>query len=380
MAVTLLPSAYQSNVLIQSFRVYVMSLVQKYDTTRIETLSDMQLILLDIIAQLRDSTVYEWSVQTDNVPLNDFVDDFDGECAGYWFTLNLKIPNALSQCAAPFNPVVIKEPIDDELSDSTSFIITIDTTNAGSGSDTFVLPCGDTGTYNAVIDWGDSSTSNITTYNDANLSHTYALGGIYTVQVSGVLPWVKFANGGDKLKITDITQWGTVEIESLDQSYWGCTNLSGTYTDTPTFSSGDKVADFAFRSSGFNGLVSTWDMSTFTSVRNIFQANTAFNQPMFIMTSNTANMASMFSGATLFNQDLSGSDYSGATTMAGFIENTSFSTDNYDLLLIELSSQTLISNGSLGVMTVSYTIATSGAAHDDLVDNDLWTIIDGGGI
>ena len=54
-----------------------------------------------------------------------------------------------------------------------AFLMTIDTTQPGSASDTFILPCGSIGTYNATIDWGDGSTSNITTYNDADLTHVY---------------------------------------------------------------------------------------------------------------------------------------------------------------------------------------------------------------
>ena len=62
-----------------------------------------------------------------------------------------------------------------------NFLMTIDTTQAGSASDTFILPCGNIGIYNAVIDWGDGSTSNITSYNDADLTHVYSVSGIYQI-------------------------------------------------------------------------------------------------------------------------------------------------------------------------------------------------------
>jgi hypothetical protein len=51
------------------------------------------------------------------------------------------------------------------------FVSTWDTTQAGSASDTIVLPM----TAGATVDWGDG---NIDTTN----THTYAAGGTYTVQ------------------------------------------------------------------------------------------------------------------------------------------------------------------------------------------------------
>jgi len=65
---------------------------------------------------------------------------------------------------------------------STDFIMTIDTTKAGSASNTFILPCINGGVYDAVIDWGDGSTSNITTYNDVDLTHVYSVSGVYQLK------------------------------------------------------------------------------------------------------------------------------------------------------------------------------------------------------
>ena len=48
---------------------------------------------------------------------------------------------------------------------SNPFIFTVDTTaSSGSATDTFVLPLVNDGTINMVVDWGDSSEDNITTY------------------------------------------------------------------------------------------------------------------------------------------------------------------------------------------------------------------------
>jgi hypothetical protein len=56
-----------------------------------------------------------------------------------------------------------------------NFVSTWDTTQAGSASDTVVLPLLSGGTYSGTIDWGDGNSDNLSY---ANRSHTYASGGI----------------------------------------------------------------------------------------------------------------------------------------------------------------------------------------------------------
>ena len=58
----------------------------------------------------------------------------------------------------------------------TPFISTWKTDNTSSGSSTATqvkLPLISTGSYNFVVEWGDSTTSTITAYNQAAVTHTY---------------------------------------------------------------------------------------------------------------------------------------------------------------------------------------------------------------
>ena len=112
------------------------------------------------------------------------------------------------------------------------FVSTWDTTKAGSASNTVVLPLLSGGTYSGTIDWGDTSTS-VLSY--ANRSHTYASGGVYTITISGTISGFRFANGGDKLKIGNVSNWGNLTINT-DQTFFGCTNLTATATDAPIIS------------------------------------------------------------------------------------------------------------------------------------------------
>jgi hypothetical protein len=84
-----------------------------------------------------------------------------------------------------------------------AFVFGIDTANTSAGSSTstqFKLPLTTSTGLNAVVDWGDSTTDTITVYNAAEVTHTYASSGTYTISITGTLPGFRFNNAGDKLK------------------------------------------------------------------------------------------------------------------------------------------------------------------------------------
>jgi hypothetical protein len=89
------------------------------------------------------------------------------------------------------------------------FVSTWDTTKAGSASNTVVLPLLSGGTYSGTIYWGDGNSDDLSY---ANRTHVYASSGIYTITISGTIGGFQFNNLGDKAKITDISNWGTLDI------------------------------------------------------------------------------------------------------------------------------------------------------------------------
>jgi hypothetical protein len=97
-----------------------------------------------------------------------------------------------------------------------NFRFKVKTDNPGStGSTQFSLSLwyGAAYIYNFTVYWGDSSSSIITTYNAAALTHTYAAVGTYEItineNVSGGFSMVYFNGGGDGRKITEISNLGT---------------------------------------------------------------------------------------------------------------------------------------------------------------------------
>jgi len=206
------------------------------------------------------------------------------------------------------------------------FVSTWDTTKAGSASDTVVLPLLSGGTYSGTIDWGDGSTSALSY---ANRTHVYASSGTYTITISGSdIQGFGFANSGDKAKITDVSNWGTLAITTA-ASFYGCTNLNISATDAPTLSVSSCLNQM-FRSctSLTTPDFSAWDTSTQTDARFTFLFCTNFNGN--ISTWDVSNITlfgdasnSLFTGCSSFNNDISGWDVSSASSLASFFKNCS---------------------------------------------------------
>lgn len=121
------------------------------------------------------------------------------------------------------------------------------------------------------INWGDGSPIEYVT--SLAPSHTYATPGDYDVSVAGFMPRWKQGNLGDKLKIIDIKQWGTVGIENCAGMFYGCTNLGViTATDTPDFSASVNMRNMFRGCTGITHLdTSEWKTPMVTDMASMFR-------------------------------------------------------------------------------------------------------------
>ena len=257
--------------------------------------------------------------------------------------------------------------------------------NVSSDGQTVTLPLLSGGVYSGTIDWGDGGATSSLSY--ANRAHVYATAGTYTITISGSdIQGFRFANGGDKLKITDISNSGNLTI-TTDQAFYGCANLFVSATDAPSITTTSvyrmfmvalnakplftgidysSVTNFQGYSRGasagarsqFNNVgVSNYDMSAATKIRNMFRYGT-------------------------LDQDLSGWDVTSVTDALNFMEGSvGLSTANYDALLIGWAAQSVQTGVTIHFGGSQFTSGGAAeAAKTTLQTTYSWIITDGGSV
>ncbi|MEL0164772.1 MAG: BspA family leucine-rich repeat surface protein, partial [Candidatus Heimdallarchaeota archaeon] len=194
--------------------------------------------------------------------------------------------------------------------------ISIWNTSLGTNNVTIRLPLIIGGTYNFTVNWGDGTNETITSRVGI---HTYTSPGTYVVIINGTLDGWSFNNGGDRLKLIEIIQWGTMGFGDAFYHFKGAENLILTATDAPDLSNTNSLYGTFWDCSklGSNGSMNSWNTSSVTDMGNIFYYASSFNQPIGNWdTSSVTTMANLFSYADAFNQPIGNWDTSSVTTMA----------------------------------------------------------------
>ena len=275
-----------------------------------------------------------------------------------------------------------------------------------SDTDQFQLPLISSGDINMVVHWGDTTTSNITSYNQAETLHTYPSAGTYTINIYREVRGWKFNEGGDRLKMGAISNWGGFNVTN-SSSFYGCSYMTCTATTAPVISATNlqqtfrdcnafdgavgnwdvrNVTDFYtmfFRCFGFNQPLNNWDTSSSARTRYMFYNCYEFNQPInnWDMKS-VGDMGYMFSDATNFDQNISQWDITSiidnsTSSMGGFMLGVTLSTTNYDELLMQwedsgsVQEPELVSNGDFSEEGVELVDNGDFAIYEDATDSNL---------
>jgi hypothetical protein len=237
------------------------------------------------------------------------------------------------------------------------FVSTWDTTQAGSASDTIVLPM----TAGLTVDWGDGNT-------DTTNTHTYAAGGTYTVTIIGSVTGFRFNNGGDRLKLIEVSNCGGLVLDA-NSMFRGCNNLATwSATDIPSITTTDWLYMFddigniepdwtgwdvsnvnKFLQSfgggsgeGMNAYISTWATTSVNNWQNAFLNNKNFNRNINNLSFGlVTNVTRMFQNADGYDQPMGDWDITSVTT--GFntfmFSSTGLSPANYGATLIGWAAQ-----------------------------------------
>lgn len=266
---------------------------------------------------------------------------------------------------------------------TTDFVMTVDIDVLGD----FTIPCSDDGVFNAVIDWGDDTTSTITAFNDPALLHIYAAEGTYKISISGSFPNIRFTNTGDRSKVISVDNLGIVGWVSLKNAFYGCNNLVS-FVSGATDTSNVSLMDNLFRNC--DGIVyldvSTLDTSSVTTFNNSFRGlsqMTVIDLTGFD-TSNVSTFTRMFRDCTSLTDVINIEWFNieaidGTGNLDDLFLNSGINTSRYDQVLVNWDQQDPIQSLSPNFGYSQYTAGSAAeTARDSLTNNDLWLITDGG--
>ncbi|MBN1216190.1 MAG: DUF285 domain-containing protein, partial [Candidatus Lokiarchaeota archaeon] len=202
---------------------------------------------------------------------------------------------------------------------------------SSSSSNQVKLPLESSGNYDFLVDWGDGNNNTITSWNQLEVTHTYASEGVYTIRIDGTLIGWRFNDGGDKLKLLEIQQWGILRLGNSMCYFTGCTNLNLTTNDSLNLK-GTTSLGLAFTNCtniGSTGNLNSWDVSKVIDMYAMFWGATSFNQNIHNWSvSNVQDMGGMFAGASSFNQPIDNWNVSSVIYMGGMFQNAnSFNQD-----------------------------------------------------
>jgi len=275
------------------------------------------------------------------------------------------------------------------------FVTVWDTTQAGSASDTIVLPM----SAGLTVDWGDGNT-------DTTNTHTYASGGTYTVTIIGSVTGFRFNNSGDRRKLIEVVNCGGLVLDNSGVFY-GCNNLATwSATDAPSITttsfyrmfrscSSLSTPDFSnwsvslitnchetFKScSNFNGNISTWELPLMTTANSFLSQCLVFNQDIGgLNPSSCTIMFKMMENTDAFDQDISSWDINQVSSFTSFmLSATGLSTVNYDALLIAWDAQGAMSySGNVNFGGSQYTSGGAAEAARTSLITKWGAITDGG--
>jgi len=273
----------------------------------------------------------------------------------------------------------------------TPFIIEIDSTESGVSNNNQFQFTGAEGDYDVVAKQNDIV---VTTFDNLSGAETITLpsSGVYDLEVfpkaSNGFNRIAFNGGGDRLKITDIKQWGDVVWSSFGRAFWACENMLVTATDIPNLSNVTNMRSMFLEASSANPDTSNWDVSSVTNMSEMFRDATSANPDTSNWdVGNVTNMRSMFENASSANPDTSNWDVSSVTDMSFmfyFAQSANPDTSNWDvssvtnmfiMFLGASSANPDVSNWDVSSVTnMGYIFSSATSANPDVSNWDVSSV------
>ncbi|TAG44324.1 MAG: BspA family leucine-rich repeat surface protein [Cytophagia bacterium] len=174
------------------------------------------------------------------------------------------------------------------------------------------------GAYNYGVSWRNLTNPGVQEGNSIiGQTADYTITGlqnnsVYQIDIIGTFPHFYMDNNAtNRTKLRTIEQWGDIAWASMQNSFWGCSNLTYTATDIPILSPANNMQGMFRDCSAFNGNISSWNVSNVTSMQGMFNGASVFNRDISSWNvSNVTSFDGMFQFASAFNQDLSNWNFS----------------------------------------------------------------------
>ncbi len=354
--------------------------IGKWDITNVTNMNDM-LVNVALGTPNYDGTLIGWQMDTSGIP-DDGIDDIPNAITFSGGNSTYCLSQAQRQVLIDtYNWVITDAGLNsncDQLFDD-AFITTwdapIDKLTINIPIETYYH------NYGFTIDWGDGTVEiGLGSDDTDNIYHTYQTPGTYTVKITGDFPKIDFEDETVAPQILTVQQWGNIQWESMEDAFYGCTNLTIAATDTPDLSRVTNMS-FMFRdataintglsawntnnielmegtfwgATSFNGDITNWNVSNVTNMSDMFR-ETPFNQNIGSWNvSNAIDMEGMLRSTTAFDQDIGNWNTSNVTTMEEMFKNSeAFNQDigNWDTSNVttmkEMFQDALVFNQDIG--------------------------------
>jgi surface protein len=175
-------------------------------------------------------------------------------------------------------------------------------TTAGSGTSTQLilplLPSVSSSLYDFVINWGDNTSSSISSSLQSEVTHSYALSGSYTTKMWGTMRGWRFNGTGDRNKLQSVDKWGGLKFVpniNFAGNFRGCNSAS--------FSNVVGVPDLGYTNTLSGFFAENWNLTTINNLEkwNVLGIN---------------NMYATFYDCVNFDQNVGSWNVSNVTNMA----------------------------------------------------------------